>query len=139
MTQELYRFICLKENFTILNQFVLTYEKSNAIVKNFINNDSLEVLQKYFKDYSTIHLYIFAKLYPKHYSQNNKFGVHNKKIFSLHYKECFDAKKLSVLVLKEESVPITTIEFEPKPIALDKFIILKKPPMKRILVLTARA
>ena len=68
ITQELYNFIYLKYNYKILNQYEVTFQKSNKIVKKFIaeTTDDLKLLHKYFKEHFTVYQYVYATLFQKY-------------------------------------------------------------------------
>ena len=72
------------ENYLILSNPKITYNKSNKIVKKWIQErenitEVCELIQKNFK-----HLhYIFSSLFPKVYSRINQFGIQNKNDFDL--------------------------------------------------------
>ena len=77
------RFIYLNKNYNILGDPKLTYQKANAVVKKFIEENSNNInllkieLEEHFK---TIHL-IYSLLYPKIYNRVNVFGIKNKNDF----------------------------------------------------------
>ena len=52
------------------------------LIKKFLSNDrNLSALKRYFQVCSTMYQYIFSMVFPKYYTQNNRFGVQNKKNF----------------------------------------------------------
>ena len=77
------RFIYLNENYNILGDPKLTYQKANTVVKKFIEESSDNInllkieLEEHFK---TIHQ-IYSLLYPKIYNRVNVFGIKNKNDF----------------------------------------------------------
>ena len=100
---ELYTFIRLDENCKSLSTIDNTFQNSNAIVKKFIENGgNLDKLQKYWVMYQ----YIYSLLFPRCYTQNNKFGVQNKVSFTLHFIEWKDSKSVfpTVAVVTKEIV-----------------------------------
>ena len=73
--KDLYKYVCLRYNFIILNQLDITYHKANRIVKHFVKTKSsgLRLLQIYLKDNWLTFRYVYANLFPKYYSLNKKF------------------------------------------------------------------
>ena len=108
-------------------------------------------MQDFLKKNSSIHQSIYSTLFPKFWSQNNKFGMQNKAIFMLTIEGWFHLKggkeksptnDLKKIVKQPENYKrtdstITHHTFEQKPITV-KFLSSKKPPMKRPLDLTAK-
>lgn len=66
--QELYNFIYLKYNYTILNQYEVTFQKFNKIVEKLIaeTTDALKLLHKYFKEHFTVYQYVYVTLFQKY-------------------------------------------------------------------------
>ena len=66
--QELYNFIYLKYNYTILNQYEVTFQKFNKIVEKFIaeTTDALKLLHKCFKEHFTVYQYVYVTLFQKY-------------------------------------------------------------------------
>ena len=70
-------YIYKNENYNSISNPKLTYQKANAIVKNFIEEDVNRInLLKYKieKSFNLIH-YIYSSLFPKIYNRINNFGV----------------------------------------------------------------
>ena len=76
------KFAYLKDNFTQLRHPQITFQKANDIVKNFIEQDeaNIELLRQHRKDHDVTNQILYPNLYPKIYSRNNHFGMHNKSI-----------------------------------------------------------
>ena len=71
------------ENYNAISNPKLTYQKANAIVKNFIEEDVNRInLLKYKieKSFNLIH-YIYSTLFPKIYNRINNFGVQTESNF----------------------------------------------------------
>ena len=71
------RYIYKNQNYNAISNPKLTYQKANAIVKNFIEEDVNRInLLKYKieKSFNLIH-YIYSSLFPKIYNRINNFGV----------------------------------------------------------------
>ena len=77
------RFIYLNENYNILGDPKVTYQKANTVVKKFIeeNWNNINLLKvKLEEHFKTIH-HISSLLYPKIYNSENVFGIKNKNEF----------------------------------------------------------
>ena len=70
------------------------------------NTNSLQFLQNYFEDYSTIYQYVFVSIFPKCYFYGRNFGVINKTTFMLCDKEWSGSKKYLQLQLKKNLLKI---------------------------------
>ena len=83
------KFVYLKNNFTQLCQPQITFQKANDIVKNFIEQDevNIESLRQHLKDHAVTYQFLYANLDPKIYSRNNHFGIHNKSIFEYTHRD----------------------------------------------------
>ena len=70
-------------NFSIIIQPNLTYQKANAIVKSYIFEDGNRINQikhKMAEKFNLVH-YIYSFLYAKIYNRTNPFGIELKKRF----------------------------------------------------------
>ena len=82
LPQAITRFIYLSENYNILGDPKLTYQKTNTVVKKFIEENSNKInllkikLEEHFKTHQ-----IYSLLYPKIYNRANAFGIKNKNDF----------------------------------------------------------
>ena len=77
------RSIYLSENYNILGDPKLTYQRKNTVVKKFIaeNLNKINLLKKKLEEhFKTIH-HIYSLLYPKIYNRVNVFGIKNKNDF----------------------------------------------------------
>ena len=77
------RFIYLRENYNILRDPKLTYQKANTVLKKLIeeNSNNINLLKiKLEEHFKTIH-HIYSLLYPKIYNRVNVFGIKNKNDF----------------------------------------------------------
>ena len=74
--QSFTRYIFLYDNFLALTQIEITYQEGSGMVKQFLKEHPNEVNQ-----------YFYATLFPKYYSHNNKFGIQNKSLVDLAYRE----------------------------------------------------
>ena len=77
------RYIYKNKNYNAISNPKLTYQKANAIVKNFIEEDVSRInLLKYKieKSFNLIH-YIYSTLFPKIYNRINNFGVQTESNF----------------------------------------------------------
>ena len=76
------RFIYLRENYNILRDPRLTYQKANTVVKKFIeeNSNNINLLKIKLEEHFKTH-HIYSLLYPKIYNRVNAFGIKNKNDF----------------------------------------------------------
>ena len=91
---QLCKFVYLKDNFTLLCQLQITFQKANDIVKSLIEQDkaNIELLRRHLQQHTVTYQYLHANLYPKLYSRNNRFGIHNKYIFESTYLDWYFQK-----------------------------------------------
>ena len=76
------RYICKNENHAVISNTKLTYQKANAIVKNFIEEDVNRINQNFPQsNFNAIH-YVFLLLFPKIYNRTNNSGVQKESNFS---------------------------------------------------------
>ena len=78
------KYLLQQEQFNIISQTNLTYQKSNKIVLNYLSDDSgAKLSQLKFKlaeKFNLIH-YIYSVLYAKIYNRINHFGIKRKNDF----------------------------------------------------------
>ena len=86
--KQLFRFVYLKYNFTQLCQAQVTFQKANDVVKNFIEQDkvNIELLHQHIEKYAIVYQFVYANLFPKVYARTNHFGI-QKFIFEFSYSE----------------------------------------------------
>ena len=122
------------QNYAVLSDPKLTYNKANAIVKKWLHdyNNKKEVCEIMRDTFKYIH-FVFSSLFSKVYSRVNQFGIKNKNDFdrvfasykmrtetSNHLRQIFAATKspenfIREKVHPEEQKPITDeIKIEPK-------------------------
>ena len=67
----------------------MPYQKANATVKEFVRDhpNELHLLKRYLVENEKVMQYLYATLYPKYCSCNNKFGIQNKSMVDLTYRE----------------------------------------------------
>ena len=92
--RQLCKFVYLKYNFTQLCQPQITFQKANDAVKDFIQQEdvNIELLRKYLEQYAVIYQFLYANLFSKVYVRNTQFGKQNKAIFEYTYREWYAAK-----------------------------------------------
>ena len=83
------RFIMQKEQFNIISQTNLTYQKSNKIVLDFLSDDDdnqkmSQLKFKFAEKFNLIH-YIYSALYAKIYNRINHFGIKRKNDFDFNF------------------------------------------------------
>ena len=93
--RQLCKFIYLKHNFTQLWQPQITFQKANNTIKDFIGQEvvHIELLCQYLQQYAVIYQYLYANLFPKVYTPNTQFRIHNQTIFEYTYREWYAEKK----------------------------------------------
>ena len=77
------QFIYKGENYNVLSNPKLTYQKANGVVKKFIeeNSNNINILKfKIEKNFKIIQ-YVYSLLYLKIYNRINNFGIQNKNSF----------------------------------------------------------
>ena len=88
------KYLLQQENFNIISQTNLTYQKANKIVMDYLSDDyqSQKISQLKYKiaeKFTLIH-YIYSVLYAKIYNRINQFGIKRKNDFEFafqHYKK----------------------------------------------------
>ena len=70
-------------------QIETTYQKANNVVKQFLTEhlSDLNHLKHCLTEHAKVIQYLYATLFPKYYSRKNKFGIQNKSLGDLAYKE----------------------------------------------------
>ena len=89
LPNQLCRYIFLHDNFLPLTQIEITDQKANTIVKEFLKRqpDEIYSLKKCLADNAKVIQYLYATLFPKYYSRNDKFAIQNKSLFDIGYRE----------------------------------------------------
>ena len=96
MPKSFHKFIFLEENFMLLNQLEVTYQKANKIANEYILHEKKTIeLHQYFKEFQLIFQYVYSLLFPKYVNLNQKYKVKNRSKFMFCYKEWVDSKKKS--------------------------------------------
>ena len=85
MPQQFTQYIFLYDNFLALTQMKITYQKANDVAKQFLKEhlDELNQLKHCLAENTKVIQYLYATLFPKYYSRNNKFGIQNKSLVDL--------------------------------------------------------
>ena len=67
----------------------ITYQKAHRVVKQFLieHPSELNLLKHCLAENAKVIQYLYATLFAKHYSRNNKFGIQNKSLVDLAYRE----------------------------------------------------
>ena len=84
---EFVNFILKHKSYNVISQPNLTYQKANAIVKNYLLEDGNRINQVKYKmaeKFNLIH-YIYSFLYAKIYNRTNIFGIERKNDFDFPY------------------------------------------------------
>ena len=79
MAKSFDKFICLEENFMLLNQLEVTYQKNSKIVNDFISHEKKNV-QQCFEEFKLIYQNVYNLLFPmclkqKIYSLKQKIWI----------------------------------------------------------------
>ena len=136
--------IFIPENYQIIADPKLTYQKANKVVRNWmLNANKSEVYQIIASNFKSIH-FIYSSLYPKIYSRINSFGIKNKSQFDLAFTlyktnkiqsnfEAFLPGKNPTTYVKREEINVN----EQKPIEIEvenneekKWVLKPKPKPK---------
>ena len=85
------KFLMQKDNFNIISETNLTYQKANKIVLDYLSDDykgeKLSQLQfKIAEKFTLIH-YIYSGLYAKIYNRINNFGIKRKNDFDFQFQQ----------------------------------------------------
>ena len=89
------KFILTEENYMLLCQTQLTYQKANKIVKKFVEDDdeNIALLKNSLKENINTIQFACSSLFPKIYNRSNTFGVKNKSAFDFVYQQWYNEKK----------------------------------------------
>ena len=89
------KFILTEENYMLLCQTQLTYQKANKIVKKFVKDDdeNIALLKNSLKENINTIQFACSSLFPKIYNRSNTFGVKNKSAFDFVYQQWYNEKK----------------------------------------------
>ena len=121
----------------------ITYQEANNVVKQFLTEHPSELnhLKHFLVENAKVIQYLYATLFPKYYSRNNKIGIQNKSLVDLAYREWIFDIKNKPQVAKDpnnNNKPERNInEFEQVPIKeessppLQKFFLLKQKKKKK--------
>ena len=74
------KYIFKEDNFLELSKQLLTYQKANSIVLNYIDKDkqNIELLKLAIKNNLQTIQFCYSTLYPKINARTNAFGIQNK-------------------------------------------------------------
>ena len=89
LPQQFTQYIFLYDNFLALTQMETTCQKANSVVKQVLTEHPSELnhLKHCLAENTKVIQYLYATLFAKHYSRNNKFGIQNKSLVDLAYRE----------------------------------------------------
>ena len=89
LPQQFTRYIFIYDNFLALTQVEMTYQKANILVKQFLTDHPSELnhLKHCLAENAEVIQYLYATLFLKYYSRNNKFSIQNKSLVDLAYRE----------------------------------------------------
>ena len=89
LLQQFTQYIFLYDNFLTLSLMEITYQKANSVVKQFLTEyqSVFNHLKHCLAENGKVIQYLYMTLLPKYYSCNNKFGIQNKSLVDLAYRE----------------------------------------------------
>ena len=102
LPQSFTRFVYMGDNYNILSEPKLTYQKANGIVKKVIeqNANNINILKfKIEENFKTIQC-AYSLLYPKIYNRINNFGIKNKSDLDFVFEVRKQENKMDQLVQK---------------------------------------
>ena len=117
------KYLMQQENFNIISQTNLTYQKSNKIVLDYLSDDQEKISQLKYKiaeKFNLIH-YIYSVLYAKIYNRINNFGIKRKNNFDYEF-QMWKKEKLSRIKDPVNYVNRKPDEKEQKPISEKNFL-----------------
>ena len=115
-----YDFIKQPENFEVLLSQNVSFKTVNGLIQKFaIYGQNMRALENSFAVYYSTFQYVYSMLFPKYYTQNNKFRMKNKIKFALCYEQYRSAQigKNPFNFTVEDQVKRHA--FEQKPIIID--------------------
>ena len=81
-----YAYIKKTENFGLLHSEKLTFKQVKTLVQSYIQMPGTwSDMTRYFSSYHTIYHYVYSLLFPKYYTQNNKYGMQSRINFALFF------------------------------------------------------
>ena len=123
------KYLLRQDNFNIISQINLTYQKANKIVLDYLSDDhkgeKLSQLQYKIAEKFTLIHYIYSVLYAKIYNRINNFGIKRKNDFDFQFQQW---RKDRITKIKDPSnyVNRNPNENEQKPTINDKNLIKRK-------------
>ena len=122
------KFLMQKENFNIISETNLTYQKANKIVLEYLSDDysgeKLSQLQFKISEKFTLIHYIYSALYAKIYNRLNNFGIKRKNDFDFQFNQ-WRKERITKIKIPSNYVNRTPNENEQKP-TNDKNLIKRK-------------
>ena len=125
MPSELYKYICLKENFLHLNGKNVLYSKVSDIINNFMEVDEKNYgrLRNNLCQFRNSFWYVHSRVYPEIYCSTERRGFDLKSTFHIVFKAYKD-KKIEQTGKKPQNYVTEkneTCSFQQKPIEIDIF------------------
>ena len=79
-----------KENYDVVSDPKLTYQKANKIIEKFVMKDPnyVNLLKYKIEDKFRFNHYIYSLLYPKIYNRTADFGIQKKSAFDFSFQNC---------------------------------------------------
>ena len=119
-----YEFVKQSDNFEYLLLQNVSFKGVNALVKQFASqSNNWTSLKNCFSAYYLTYQYVYAMLFPKYYTQNNKLGMQNRIKLALCYERWRQtrqvAKKPFNFQVENRPENYERFQFEQKPIKID--------------------
>ena len=112
MPENLYNFICMEDNYRILNKLKLKFHETNEIIKIFIENDSthFDILKDYLIKNARSYQFVYGNLFPRYFSTIDDYGIQSKTNFNNFYKNYINHK--NVFEWRQNSILLTIPDIE---------------------------
>ena len=93
---EFYFYICLGENYQLLNNITLKYNTANKIVCDHINQYRINSLTTFFKQYADVYQFIYSTLFPKYFCRIDNDAIQSRCLFETAFVN-FKAQKTALI------------------------------------------
>ena len=115
---EFYFYICKGENYQLLNKITLKYNVANKIVCDYVNQNGINSLTNFFKQYANVYQFVYSTLFPKYLCRIDNNAIQSRCVFETAFVN-FKARKNDFnLNIKPENVintaTSTSIKIEPE-------------------------
>ena len=115
---EIYFYICQRENCQLLNKITLRYNAANKIVCNYVNQYRINSRTTFFKQYANVYQFLYSTLFPKYFCSIDNDAIQSRCVFETAFVNFKAQKNGFNLNIKPESVintaTSTSIKTEPQ-------------------------